>query len=322
MYILGIDCGGTSTEALLITTEGIVTGRGQGGPANYTSNGIQGVVKSALEAIRGCLRQNELNLATLQNRGVFLALGVSGAGREQEMTAIRQAFQNEGFVHVVVSHDATIALLGALGGADGVAVIAGTGSIAYGLSKARSSRVGGWGYLLGDEGSAFWIALRALQHVMMGYDGRITQDQVLFEAVSTYFDITNQAELVPLIYKTPLDRGFIGGFTKKIASLAAEGHLLSQGILNEAGRHLGTLAVAALARLDLLESSGRVGACGGVFSAGEWVLTPMKKEIQLVAPNQKLTLPDFKPVVGAVFLAARHFDLEIKRLVMGLKHSV
>lgn len=322
MYILGIDCGGTSTEALLTTIEGIVIGRGQGGPANYTANGIQRVAKSALEAISGCLSQGELDLTSLQHEGVFLALGVSGAGREPEMAAIRQAMENEGFAHVVVSHDATIALLGALGGADGVVVIAGTGSIAYGLSEQRSSRVGGWGYLLGDEGSAFWIALRALQHVMWGYDGRAAQDQVLLKAVSTYFNITNPAQLVPLIYKTPLDRGFIGGFSETITVLADKGHGLAQEILNEAGQQLGSLAVASLTELGLLESGGRVGACGGVFSAGKRVLGPMEKEILQAAPNQTLTLPDFKPLIGAVFLAARHFDLEIGRVVTGLKRSL
>ena len=81
-----------------------------------------------------------------------------------------------------MSHEATIALFGALGGADGVVVIAGTGSIAYGLNGSKSSRIGGWGYLLGDEGSAFWIALCALRQGMQGYDGRAPLDPILWEA--------------------------------------------------------------------------------------------------------------------------------------------
>lgn len=322
MYILGIDCGGTSSEALLTTKDGRVLGRGQGGPANYTVNGTSGVVGSTLEAIRGILEQSGLDWATLRQQGVTLALGVSGAGRDQEKERIRQVLESEGFAQVVVDHDAVIALLGALSGMDGVVVIAGTGSIAYGSHGERSHRAGGWGYLLGDEGGASWIALRALQQVMWGYDGRVVQDQTLLEAVCAYFKISDPSQLVPVIYKTPLDRGFIGGFSEIIGNLANQGHLASQEILAEAGRQLGYLAVAALRELGLVNRNGRVGACGGVFSAGEWVLGPMAEEIRRTAPGQTLTLPDFKPVVGAVFLAARQLDLHIPSLAARLKESL
>lgn len=322
MYILGLDCGGTSSEALLATIDGLVIGRGHGGPANYTVNGVNGVVQSVLEAARGCLRQAGLDLSSLRKQGVVLALGISGAGREPEVADLKRAFQNAGFDHVVVGHDASIALLGALGGADGVVVIAGTGSIAYGLHNDRSRRAGGWGYLLGDEGSAFWIALRALQQVMWGYDGRARQDQALLEAVCNYFQVPEVAQLIPAIYKTPLNRGFVGGFSKEVAAFANQGHLLCQEILAEAGCQLGHLAVAALAQLGLLELDGRVGVCGGVFAAGDWVLKPMQREIQRTAPNQILTLPDFKPVVGAVLLAAKHCNLDMGRMVAKLKQTL
>lgn len=318
MYILGIDCGGTSTKALLTTVEGGIVGRGQGGPANYTVDGVDGVAKSVLEGVRGCLGPTPLDLSALHQEGVFLALGVSGAGRETETETVKEAFHSLGFEHVVVAHDAIIALLGALGGADGVAVIAGTGSIAYGLRDGQSGRAGGWGYLLGDEGSAFWMGIRALQQVMHGYDGRVLGDQDLQQAACDYFQVQGVAELVPLIHKIPIDRGLIGGFSREITSLANGGHSLCQEILAGAGRQLGQLAVAVLSKLELLEVEGRVGACGGVFSAGDPILVPMQEEIHRRAPGQILTLPDFEPVVGAVLLAARHFKLDLDRIKGGL----
>src|SRR5699024_11034486 len=109
-----------------------------------------------------------------------------------------------GFSQVVADHDASIALLGALSGSDGVAVIAGTGSIAYGLSGEQSSRVGGWGYLLGDEGSGLWIAKQALQQVMQGYDGRLEPDLDLIDAARNYFNVSELGQLIPLIYQQPL----------------------------------------------------------------------------------------------------------------------
>lgn len=321
MYILGIDCGGTSTDALLTTLDGAVLGRGQGGPANFTTNGVGGVVQSSYEAMQKCLAESGLDLAEIQPQ-VTLALGVSGAGRAAEQHEVRQKFEAAGFSSVVVAHDAHIALLGALSGADGVAVIAGTGSIAYGLHAGRSHRVGGWGYLLGDEGGAFWIALQALQRVMRAYDGRLPQDQVLLEAVKNYFHVNGPSELVPIIYKMPLDRGFIGGFCAVIGKLAEQGHGPSREILAAAGCQLGRLAVAALAELGLAGKEGRVAACGGVFSAGKWVLDPMQEMIKLAAPGQRLSLPDFKPAAGAVFLAARHLGLQLPLISAGLRGSL
>jgi len=320
MYLLGIDCGGTSTEALLTTLEGRVLGRGHGGPANYTVNGVSGVLRSVREAMRGCWAQSGLEEAEAVPQ-ITLAIGVSGAGRPSEHAELPEAFHPEGFTRVVVAHDAHIALLGALSGTDGVAVIAGTGSIAYGIHGERSHRVGGWGYLLGDEGGAFWIALQALRRVMRAYDRRLPEDQVLLEAVKSYFNVVDPSELIPLIYKTPLDRGYIGGFSKTIGTLADQGHGASQEILADAGRQLGRLAVSALAELGLTKTEGRVAACGGVFSAGRWVLVPMEEEIRLAAPRQRLTLPDFNAAAGAVFLAARHLCLELSPVAEGLRES-
>jgi len=122
--------------------------------------------------------------------------------------------------------------------------------------------------------------------VMWGYDGRLTEDETLLQAAKVYFGIGEPMELIPLIYKTPLDRGLIAGFSTVIGKLAQEGHAAAQEILVDAGRQLGRLAVAALQELGLAEAKGRVGACGGVFSAGQWVLEPMAEEIRRAAPEQ------------------------------------
>lgn len=322
MHILGIDCGGTSTQALLTAKNGHVLGKGQGGPANFTVNGVTGLMDSVLEAITEATKTARFDLNSLKEQGLVLALGVSGAGRESERVSIKRALFALGFAKVVVDHDASIALLGALSGQDGVIVIAGTGSIAYGLHREKSSRAGGWGYLLGDEGGAFWLALKALQQVMEGYDGRSSVDQDLTTAACQYFGLADVQELIPLIYKTPLNRGVIGGFSKEVASLAKQGHVFSRDLLGEAGRALGRLAVAALKQLGALDIEGRVGACGGVFAAGQDLVTPMQKEIWLEAPRQKITHPDFDPVVGAVLLGAKAENLNVHSVVIELQKSL
>lgn len=322
MYTLALDCGGTSTQALLTTTQGKVLGRGQGGPANYTVNGLSTMLRSVGQATKQATEDAKLELETLKSQNLVLALGVSGASREGELEAIIKAFQANGFSQVVADHDASIALLGALSGSDGVAVIAGTGSIAYGLSGEQSSRVGGWGYLLGDEGSGLWIAKQALQQVMQGYDGRLEPDLDLIDAARNYFNVSELGQLIPLIYQQPLDRGFIGGFSKELGKLAQLGNKSSQLILAQAGRELGRLAVAALENLNLRSTQGRVAACGGVFTAGSWILPSMQETIHKYASKQTLTLPDFEPVVGAVLLATRELNLDVKQTVTFLKETL
>lgn len=322
MYILGLDCGGTSSQALLTTTSGRVLGSGGGGPANYTVNGVDGVVASVSQAIQQALVESKLGLSQILESGVVLALGVSGASRPPDLLDLTQAFQKEGFPHVVAQHDATIAQLGALSGADGVIVIAGTGSIAYGVKGQNSARVGGWGYLLGDEGSALWIALRALQQVMWGYDGRTSPDLELELAAQAYFQVSKVEYLVPTVYRIPLNRGFIGGFSKTVTALASEGHELCRTILTQAGQELGRLAVAALAQLDLLGAEGRVGACGGVFSAGDCIVQPMQEQLKQQGAKQIVTLPDFEPVVGAVLLGAQALHLNLDSVVVELRNSL
>lgn len=314
MYVIGLDCGGTSTEALLATTEGEFLGRGRGGPANYTSNGVKAVVESSKQAVEGSLSQAKLDLETVHSHGVVLAAGVSGASRPHDLIHLTQAFQKEGYQNAVIGHDAVIALYGALSGHDGVIVISGTGSIAYGKHKERTVRVGGWGYLLGDEGSAFKISLHALQYIMWGYDGRGPRDRALERAALEYFQISSVEQLVPVLYRLPLDRGYIGGFTKTLTTLAAEGNTICIRILQEAGVELGRLALAAIERLELMEQPGRVGACGGVFAAGSLILQPMQDMIRTKAPAQIVSVPDFEPVVGAVLMGYEHLGLDLRKL--------
>lgn len=319
-YILGLDCGGTGTKALLTDSNGTIISEGSGGPANYTVNGASGVVRAVKEAARDCLNQACLDGTILSER-LVLSLGVSGAGRRTELEDIKEILQQEGFKSVVADHDARIALLGALGGVDGVVVIAGTGSIAYGQHDNLRCRVGGWGYILGDEGSAFWIAVSALQEALRMFDGRARPDQILLNAIYAYFQISDLPQLIPLLYQAPLNRGLIAGFSKEVTALADGGQGFCHEILTKAGCQLGQLALAALAQLELLQAEGRVGACGGVFNAGERIITAMQQEIRASAPKQRVVLPEFEPVVGAVLLGANFLELDRQSFAAQLKQN-
>lgn len=308
MHIIGIDGGGTSTTALIADETGRMIGRGIGGPGNYATNGISNVITSCIEAIQGCLPEG-ITLDELLRERTILVAGISGVNLLSEAEQLAKAFQQKGFTESLISHDGTIALSGALSGKDGVIVISGTGSIAYGLRENRTIQVGGWGYLIDDEGSAFKIALRMIQAVFLGCDGRGLRSKALEEAVLAYFSATTIREILPMIYRNPLERDFIGRLTPLGADLARTGDPICEKIFADAGRSLGSLAVAAIEALGLSSMEGRIGLCGGVFSAGDIITLPMQAEIDKVAPLQTIALPDFEPVMGALLRGYAHIGI-------------
>lgn len=301
MLFLGIDCGGSSTKALLADNRGKVISWGAGGPANFQVEGLSGVLSAIDESTQEMLQGH--NLAE-----VSLTVGISGAGRQKEQELVRQQLRAN-FGRVQVVNDGYIAMYGGLAGLPGVAVISGTGSIAVGHNEqGEYARVGGWGYILGDEGSAFAIGKQALTNALKSYDGRTCKDKALEDAVISQFHLESLEELIPYIYTIPLERRKVASFAQTVTRLALEGNVLCQGILTQAGEELGDLAVAAIKRLGLIDFPGRVVTCGGTFGAGELITHSLTARVRQVAPDFVVGPPLYPPVVGALLLNYNEVD--------------
>ncbi len=300
MYIIGADCGGTSTKVLVGGPQGELVGRGRGGPGNVAVQGYEGVMKAVREAVQSALAHSGLTWSDIISRGAFLAAGVSGTSIPGSIERLTEGFLNLGFRKVSVEIDAKMALIGALSGDDGAIVISGTGSIALGRKNGEYSRVGGWGYLLGDEGSSFWITQQAIMYLLQSLDGTASRNTELEEALLAHFQISTVPEILEIVYRNPIDRGLIGSFSPVIVRLAQAGNHVCQRIVSEAGRELGKLAGAVVEKAGLKEIPCRVGTCGGVFAAGSIILDPLQNALSEKAPLAKALPPDFEPVVGAL----------------------
>jgi len=190
-------------------------------------------------------------------------------------------------------------------GEPGVAVVAGTGSIAYGRNERGDEvRVGGWGQLLGDEGSSVYIARRAFQEACKAYDGRgpaTSLTKLLPEAMG--MKSLEEVAFNVMSGKIPLFE--MGRLATVVASAAARGDEVARRILREAGEELASLAIAALRRLHI-RSAVRVGAVGGVFRSGSWLWRAFTSKIMSEFPKAKIVGPIYggQPAAGAVFLAA------------------
>jgi N-acetylmuramic acid 6-phosphate etherase len=301
--VLGIDGGGTHTVALLArANENGILGRGEAGPSNLQSVGET----QALQALGRAIQQ-AWTAAGLSPRPVSVAcLGLAGAGREEDRRIIQNwAERHQVARRIQVTTDAALLLAEGTPEGWGVAVIAGTGSIAFGQSAdGRRARAGGWGPLLGDEGSAYGIVRAALAAVARAADGRgpaTSLRKSLLDAMS----LSEPSDLVRAVHAERWDRAALAGLAPVIFAAATAGDAVAEHILMH---HAGELALAAasVAR-ELFGQPGPLplALAGGLFVAHAdyqaRFLRALEKLHVPIGPTQVVS----EPARGALRLALR-----------------
>src|SRR5438552_4197397 len=181
MYVLGIDAGGTKTVCLLADGEGTIVSESRGPGANLHSAGELTVEKVLHEVMETAIGDRDVTPAAI-------CLGIAGVDRDDEARTVSAIMRRIGRKsRVLVVNDALGALVAGAQDAPGIVIIAGTGSIAYGRNtRGEAARAGGWGHMIGDEGSGYWIGREALAAVMRAGDGRGPATQLTVEILQ-YF---------------------------------------------------------------------------------------------------------------------------------------
>jgi N-acetylglucosamine kinase-like BadF-type ATPase len=296
--VLGIDGGGTKTRCLAADGAGRILGEGLAGPSNYQVLGTDGAVAAVMAAVAEALGVAGADLADVD----AVCAGLAGVGRPEDHAVMTAALPFAGPVKLQVVPDARIALAGALGGKPGAVVISGTGSIAYGIDAGgRTARAGGWGWILGDEGSGYDIGKRAIMALLAAEDGT-GPATALSAAICQAWGLERVEQVVPAVY------GDLVAAKPRIASLvpvviaAADAHDgVAAGLLAAAGRDLGGLAAAVLNRLALPDPL--VAVTGGVLSGCLAVRAAMAAALADLAPGARLVASAGSPAEGAVWLA-------------------
>ncbi len=292
MLFAGIDAGQTSTTAAIGGSDGRTIAFGYSGPADEIGADAQSTrLRDALEgAIADALRNANLSPET---RFDAIVAGVSGYegrvyGQEPRLPGDR----------VKLVHDTVIAHAGALGGEPGVVVIAGTGSAAYAVFGDGSSHFeGGWGYLFGDEGSAFWIGRSAIS--LAAYHGDCEGTRALL----SFFDVHTLRELVRAFYVGEVTRASLASFAPVCIEAAKnnEGCPCLCDPPVAAARELARLASrAARGRAD----ASRVAFVGGLI-ADPWLRDRIAESLEQEFPSATIVEPQGEPVDGALVLARR-----------------
>ena len=310
--VLGVDGGGTKTEAVILDARDEIVGQGIAGPSNPLRIGITNAAAAVREAIDKACAAGRVRREDI----IAAQIGLAGARRFELSLRMREALGNLGIADLEVCGDADIALYGVTtNGGPGVVVISGTGSVCCGVN-ARGRRVwaGGWGPIAGDEGGGAWIARRALRAIAHASDGRGPKT-TLMSAACNYFHVTTPDDLSTAIYAPTITNERLAGFGKYVVDAAKAKDTVARDILIEGAGELGLMVAAVIRNLKLEEERFQVGYVGGVFnSAGELILAPMREQLKLVAPNAFLAPPIVSPAVAAARMArarANHVALAV-----------
>jgi N-acetylglucosamine kinase-like BadF-type ATPase len=296
-FFLGIDGGQSSTTAVIGDESGRVLGYGRGGPCNHVA-ASEGRAKF-FGAITGCVGQACTDAGLYPSDVAFDAVcaGFSGGPVDKE-AYLQELLRSERFL---VTTDALIALAGATAGAPGIITIAGTGSISYGRNAARKiARVGGWGYIFGDEGGSFDTTRQALRAILRheeGWGPATVLRELLLEATGA----TDANDLMHRFYTPEFPRPLIASYSRLVDDAAREGDPVARNILLNAAQQLATTTSAVRSQLFEHAEPAQVAPIGGLFSS-ELVAERFRLLVELEDGNSVIE-PRYGPGTGALIEA-------------------
>lgn len=289
--VLGLDIGGSKTQALR-AEDGIIVQEAIAGSANVASVG-SGEAGRQLDVILERLGADDIRAVCAGAAGVD-----TPAGEAQLRDLLAKRLPN---ARIRVVHDSQL-ILAASGVVDGIAVISGTGSVAWGRRAGQHARAGGWGYLLGDEGSGYWVAREAVRRTLARIDRGEPADR-LGQQLAADCGLQATEQLLDHFYAQP-DRRYWAGRARVVFELANSGDPVSTQIVESAAAALTELAVAIAGRLD---STGPVVLAGGLAVHQPTLQTIVRRRLAERRLNDvRILIVD--PVRGAVQLAQRLLD--------------
>jgi glucosamine kinase len=293
-FVMGVDGGGTKTLAAILDLERRALHLGHGGPSNPDSAGPEraglALLEAAAEAAAGArVKLDDLHAAVLAIAGT-------------DTPVVERYVHGRAPQSWIVVNDVVGAWATATGVRAGIAVISGTGSNVFGVGAGgRCWRAGGWGHVLGDEGSGYWIGLKAISAVLHDRDGS-GPPTPLSDAALDFFGVDSVEALVSLVYGKPLSKSEIAAFAVRAAADAEQGDAVATAIYGQGAAELCAQIAAVIAHAGL-EGAFPVGLVGSAFKAGEVFVGPLREQIASLAPQAQVSVVELAPVAGALMLA-------------------
>ena len=307
--ILAIDGGGSRTRCFAITREGKVAAAAESGPSNHLLVGTEIAGKSLGTAITNAMSAANLARADI----VCVSAGLAGVDYDGTGAAeMGECLNALGFADSIINGDMEIAHAGALSGQPGVLALAGTGSSILGIGPDGTKvKVGGWGPIYGDEGSAFGIAQQCLRAAARSFDGR-GEKTALLDSMTKALNLENFQQSIERIYLERAEPREIAALSQTAYGIAEAGDEIAIEIFRKAGEDLAESVAAAINRLGLLKPM--VSYQGSVLESCSIVLEHLSTALERDFSNIMVIPPRFKPVIGSFLIGCQALDWVIDEI--------
>ena len=299
--VFGADGGGTKTAGVLATQAGEVLARSQAGASNPNVVGVDQSAAVAWELLVACCAQAGCALSEVASATLGLAGAGSPAIRDRVQDAFRKKFHAENIAapRLSVESDARIALEGAFSGGPGAIVIAGTGSVVLGKSpRGEIFRIGGWGRVLGDEGSGYWIGLEAARAVARHYDGLESPGGLVRKLIER-LSWESRETVIVAVYQQEFA---LASIAPLVLEACEGGDPLARSILSRASDLLLGQLTAAAGRIA---SEGEVGVVflGGLIDHETAYARMLAERLATAGTRLRLQKAELPPADGAILMA-------------------
>jgi N-acetylglucosamine kinase-like BadF-type ATPase len=294
--VLGVDGGATKTAAAVLRVADRHAYGALAGPSNSDAVGPAAAQKAVEEAIAGALQAAELDGGQIE----AAVLALAGTSTDRLRLELMREF---GFRSVYLVNDVVGAWAAGTAGRPGIAVVSGTGSHVFGVNDRKETwKCGGWGHILGDEGSGYWLGLHAMKAALAARDGSGPPTSLLEAALEHYG--LERIELLPdLVYGKPLMKSEIAALAARVADRAAAGDEIALQLFGHAARDLARQTAGVITWLGLGDVPFPVATAGSVFRTGPLLLEPFHRAISEIAPRADVRPPGLPAIAGPLVLA-------------------
>ncbi|MGF7058748.1 N-acetylglucosamine kinase [Brassicibacter mesophilus] len=295
-YYVGIDGGGSKTFACISDGHNMISSV-EVGATNYHSVGIESVQVELERIFLYLLKELHIQKDDIRS----LCLGCAGIDCTKDEQTIYNLFRKIGYKNrLQVCNDSIIALVAANGKKTGGLIISGTGSIAVGVDEnGQVYRVGGWGHILDDIGSGYFIGKRAIQAIMKYYDGRGSKT-ILWDEIKEKLKITSPEDLIPYTYDNKLSKQMISSLAESVINVSKfDG--VARNIIDEAVKGLTDMAITLISKIDKYDIP--LGLYGSILLKSEIIREELCKQINNHYPDIIIKIPTISAAEGALILA-------------------
>lgn len=297
MYLIGIDGGGTKTKGYISDLEGNILASAIGGSSNYLAAGRTTAKASLEQVINSLCNKIKINKEQIE----IISLGLAGAGREEDKKIIEEIIRKIGINNkIIINSDAYISIVAAHGEEKGIVTISGTGSISLGIdSKGKLHRTGGWGHILGDEGSGYYFGREGLIAIMKAYDGR-GEKTIISNKVLDYLGFNTEEEIPKYVYSNIGEKAKIAKLAPLVIEAASEGDKVSTEIVNRGIMDLVNMTNTTYKKIG---ESINIALAGGIFEKSRFIREKFIKFLKNENPQCKVVENKFSSGIGALILA-------------------